>query len=149
MRREFLGQRQKPRIEKQHPVGGVIDDIADLLLEQPRVDGVADRADPGNAVVELEVPISVPGERRDAIADAHAELLECLAELFRAGFEITIGVAVQPVLGRAGDDLGRPTILGGVADQRRDQQRPVHYQPAHGFLRTASLRALDRESTAR
>ncbi len=118
MRRELFGERHESGIEKQHAVRRVIDDVADLVLEQPRIDGVANRADAGDPVIELEMPISVPGERRDAVADAHAEPLERLAEPFGTRFEIAIGVAMQPVLGRAGDDLGRATILGGVPDQR-------------------------------
>ena len=74
MRRQLLHQRQEHRIDEQPGVLGVVDDEGDLLREQARIDGVADRADAGDAVVELEMAVVVPGERRDAIADADVEL---------------------------------------------------------------------------
>ena len=52
---------------------GVVDDVGDLVGEQARIDGVTDRADAGDAVVQLEMAVVVPGERRDALALADAE----------------------------------------------------------------------------
>jgi hypothetical protein len=71
---ELLDERHEGDVEEEQPVLGVIDDIADLLDEEPRVDRVADGADTGDAVVELVVPVGVPGEGRDAVAELDAEL---------------------------------------------------------------------------
>src|SRR5690242_4372480 len=61
MRREPLDQWSEARIEKQQPVRGVIDYVDDLVVEQPRVDRMADRADARDRVIEFEMAKCVPG----------------------------------------------------------------------------------------
>ena len=70
---ELLDQRQEGQVEEQRGVLGVVGDVGDLLGEQARVDGVADRADAGDGVVELEMAVAVPGQRRHPVAGLDAE----------------------------------------------------------------------------
>ena len=70
-------------IEEDRAVFGVIDDEDDLIVEEARVDDVADRAHAGDGVIEFEMPVIVPGERRDAIALRDAEPRQRVGELFR------------------------------------------------------------------
>ena len=69
---ELFQQRHEGQVDEHHAVFGVIDDPADLLGEQPRIDGVVDRADAEDAVPGFQMPPGVPGERRDAVAELDA-----------------------------------------------------------------------------
>lgn len=64
-----LHQRQEAQVEAQDLVLGVIHDPCDLLWMQARVDGVQHPARAADAVVKLEVPIAVPRQRGDAVAE--------------------------------------------------------------------------------
>ena len=68
LRRQLLQQRQEHGVGEQVAILGVVHDVGDLIREQAGIDGVTDGADPGDAVVQLEVPVVVPGERGDALA---------------------------------------------------------------------------------
>ena len=80
-RLQLLDQRHEHRIEEQPAILGVIDDVDDLLFEQPRIDRVADEAGAGHAVVDLEVPEVIPGQRGDAIAGLQPSRASALASL--------------------------------------------------------------------
>ena len=81
----FLDQRQEREVEEDQPVAGMVDDVGELVVEQPRVDRVDDRAHPRYAVVELEVAITIPGERSDAVARSDAQPGQRVGEPARAG----------------------------------------------------------------
>ena len=132
-RRELLHQRQEGEVEEQRRVAGVVGDVGDLLLEQARVDGVADGADAGDGVVELEVAVAVPGEGRHPVARLDAEADERVGEPADALARGAVAVAVQAAFDGLGDDLHIGVDLGRVVDHARHQQRPIHHQPAqHG-----------------
>ena len=84
----------------------MVGDVGDLLGEQPRVDGVADGADAGDGIVELEVAIAVPRERADAIARLHAKAREGSGEAARTAVSGAIRVAVDRAFDGARHDLG-------------------------------------------
>ena len=48
----------KLRIDEQHAVAGVVDDVGDVVRVQPRIDGVADRLHAGVGVVDLQMPVA-------------------------------------------------------------------------------------------
>ncbi len=75
LRRQLLHQRREAQVEEDDLVLGMVDDVAELIGEEARVDGVADGADAGDAEIELVMAVAVPGEGPDAIADADAEPL--------------------------------------------------------------------------
>ncbi len=146
LRRQALDQRQEHRVGEQIAVLGVVDDVGDLVREQARVDRVADGADARDAVVELEVPVIVPGERRDPVALADPELrLQRVGQLPDPAAERGIGDPVRGLVGAAGDHLRLAVIVGRVVEDRRDPERLVHHQAAHGLpprpLRRRPLRA--------
>ncbi len=129
---KLLGHGDEGEIEEEQLILGVIDDVAQLVVEEARVDGVADRAHPRDAEIELEVPVGVPGQRRDAIAEADAVALQRLGEAFGARFEIGVAIAMNAALDGARDDLGVAVIGRRIGHQLRDQQRPVHHHSTHG-----------------
>jgi hypothetical protein len=94
----------------------VVDDVGDLLGEQPRIDGVADGADAGDGVVQLEVAVAVPRQRCDAVAGFHAEIPQGVGETQDALVGVGIAVAVQAVLDRDGNDVGGGMHVGGIVD---------------------------------
>ena len=85
---DLFQQRHEGEVGDQHAVLGVIDDPDDLLGEQPRIDGVIDRADAEDAVPGLQVPPGVPGQRRHPVAELDAVLVEPLRHLQRAGADL-------------------------------------------------------------
>ncbi len=68
-----LDERDEAGFDEQQPVLRVVDDVDDLLVEQPRVDRVADSPDAGDAVIQLEMAVGVPGERADPVGRPDAE----------------------------------------------------------------------------
>ena len=131
--RELLDQRQKRQIEEQRRVLRVVGDVGDLLGEQARVDGVADGADAGDGVVELEVAVAVPGQRRHAVARLDAEADESVGEPADALARLCVAVAVHAALNGLGDHLNVGEDICGEVDHAGNQQRPIHHQPAqHG-----------------
>ncbi len=139
LRRQALDQRQEHRVGEQIAVLGVIDDVGDLVREQAGVDRVADRPDARDAVVELEVPVVVPGERRDPVAEADPEpRLQRIRQLPDPAAQPGVGGPERRLVGGAGDHLGLAVIVGRVVEDRRDPERLVHHQAAHGRLHRRS-----------
>ena len=60
---------------------GVVGDVGDVLGRQARVERVQHRADAGDAEIELEVAVGVPGDGADAVAELDAQTLQRLGEL--------------------------------------------------------------------
>ena len=79
-RRDLLEHRHQRVVDEDDLVLGVVDDVAELLLEQADVERVQHRARAGHAHVDLEVLLRVPHEGRDPIAVLDAQLLQRLAE---------------------------------------------------------------------
>ena len=127
-----LDQLEEGQVEEHVLVLGMIDDVADLLGEQARIDGVTHGAAARGGVVDLEMAEAVPGQRADAIRRPHPERAERVGELARAPVCVPVGVAVDAALDHARDDLGVPVVALGVTDQRRDLQGHVHHQAVHG-----------------
>ena len=128
-RREHLHERQERKVEKNETVVGVIDDVLELVAEEPRVDRVQHRTHARHAVVELEVPVAIPCERPDAFARGNAKPGQCVGEPARAAMGVAVGIAMNRSFDGARHDFRIAVVLVGVADKRRDQQRPLHHQP--------------------
>ena len=129
MRRQALDQRGKARIHKEQAVRGMIDDVNDLLVEEPRVDRVADRTNARDCVIKFEVAKPVPREGRDPVAASDPEPLQCASQLLGPVFCLGIGVAVDSALDGSRDDLRLAMIDSGMFDYRRDQERSLHIKP--------------------
>src|SRR5262249_25594350 len=105
LRPEPLDQRNKARLDKQQPVLRVIDDVDDLIIEQRRIDRMANRADAGDAVIKLEMAIGVPGERADPVARRNAKPQQSFGEAPRTLLGLGIAIAVNGPVNQARDDL--------------------------------------------
>jgi hypothetical protein len=110
----------------------VIDDEDDLIFEQPWVDGVTNETGAGHRVIDLEVPIVVPGECRDPIASLQAQPTQRVGELTGASECIPIGVAVSRIVGSDLNDLPPRMLQLRMARDSADEQRPVHHLSEHG-----------------
>ena len=122
---------RKVEVDEQQDVAGVTEDVEQLLGEQPRIEGVADRAEAGHAEVDLDVTMGVPRERGDAVARADAEGQQRVGETLGAAVDLTIVRAMDRPLDAATDDLLIAEHPRGVADQRGDQQGRVVHEAAH------------------
>ena len=134
-RRQLLDERHEGQVEEQQPVLGVVHDVDDLVLEEPRIDRVVDRADAGDAVPGLEMPPGVPGQRRDAVAEADAVHLQALGEAQGARADLGIIGPVNRTFDRSRHD-GTPGVLRGrVIDDAVDEKGPILHEALHGVLR--------------
>jgi hypothetical protein len=104
-RLQLLEQRHERRVEEQPAILGMIDDVDDLVFEQPRIDRVTDEPGAGHAVVDLEVPEVVPGQRRDAIALLQLQALQSIGELARARERLAERIAVTRMVRGDRNDL--------------------------------------------
>ena len=126
-----LHERQEGEVHEERAVLGVVEHVDELRRVQPRIHGVDDGTQAGDAVVELEVPVGVPRDRRDRVAFPQRQGLERLRELLRPAARVGPRVAADRAFDAARDDLDRAEDRGRVLEQRGDQERPVHHQPAH------------------
>src|SRR3954471_24247985 len=133
---QLLGERDKARIEEQCFILGMIYDIRELVSEQTRIDGVAYCTNTGDRVIGLEVSMIVPGKRGNPIAKADAEPEKGSGQLLSARISLRIGISVESTLSRARHNLGVAVITRRVVNQRLNQQRLIHHQTAHKYLRT-------------
>ena len=127
-----LDQRDEGEVDEQDTVLGMVDDVGDLPVEEPRVDGVDHGTHAGDGEVELVVAVAVPGQGADAIARGYAQALEHAGQPAGAPLGITVGVAMARAFDRVADDLRLAVMPGGEGQQRRDQQRLLLHQAEHG-----------------
>ena len=90
---DLLDQGQEHRIDHDDPVFGMVDDVDQLLGEQARVDGVADRTNPRNTVVNLQMAMVVPRQRCHAVGHADSGIAQRLRQLFGPLVDIAVGMA--------------------------------------------------------
>jgi hypothetical protein len=128
---ELFQQRHEREVGHDHAVLGVIDDPGDLVGKQPRVDGVVDGADAGDAVPGFQVAPGIPGEGRHPVARLDAIAHQALRHLLGPGADIRIGRGVDRPLDRARDDAAPAVIGRRMIDHAMNQQRPVLHQPEH------------------
>ena len=79
----------------------------------------------------LEMAVRIPGERRHAVAERDAGLLQRLGDAARAGMD---GAIVRPAdrpFHGARDDFAVAVIERGMIENFMDQQRPVLHQTQH------------------
>jgi hypothetical protein len=131
---QTLHQRHEGQVDEQHPVLGMVDDVGDLRLEQPRVDGVDYRPHAGNGEVELVMAVAVPGQRPDPVTRTDVQPFEHPGEAAGTPFGVAVGVAMARTLDRVADDLGLAVMPRGEREQRRNQQWLLLHQAQHGSL---------------
>ena len=108
---------QRP-IDEDHLVVGVVDDVGELLGEQPDVERVQHSAGARRGEVQLEVAGGVPRERGDTTVGRDAEVVEHAAELAGPRRPLAVGRPLAPGPGRRDDALVRVVLLGPLEDVR-------------------------------
>ena len=116
-------------------VFGMVGDPGHLVGREARVERVHHAAAAGDAEVQLEVAVAVPGQRGDAVAERQPRRSSACCDPARACRRLAVGGAVNVALDAARDDLGVVVVAGGELDQARDQQRLVLHQAEHRGLR--------------
>ncbi len=119
--RQLLQDRHDRVVDEDDAVLRVVDDIGQLLGEQPDVERVQDRSDAGNGHVQLEVALIVPSERADAIALFDAKPIEHTGEAIDA-------LCHFPVSGAHGATVGERDHLRSGMDRAHAVQRVVQRQ---------------------
>ena len=137
-------QSREGDVEEQHPVFGMVDDVDDLLGEEPRVDGVHHRAGTRHPVIEREVTVAVPGQRGHPVRRLDAQLGQRVGHLLGLVPDLRPGGPPDRPLGQARDDLGVGVTCRGVLDQRGDEQRAVLHQSQHAVRLASTGRASSR-----
>ena len=96
-------QRRKGAVIEQDPILGMVDDVDELVVEQPRIEGVVDRADAGVAAVALHGRTAAQFYSGQADWTAIARLREALPDI--------------PVLGN-GDIFSADDVLFTFSEER-------------------------------
>ena len=106
-------------------------DVTDVVGMEAQIERVQDEAAARNAEVRLEMLVVVPAQRCNAVAALEAQLTQRHGELLRAARHVRIGVAVERLVGQAGDDLLLAEVRLRAAQQGRKRQLEVHHQAVH------------------
>ena len=128
---DLFQDRHEGDVGHHHAVLRMVDDPGDLVREQPRIDGMADRADPHDAVPGFEMAPGVPGDGGDAVAELDAVAIEPLRDFQRARVNFGVIGAMNGTFDRSRDDLLRAVIPRRVLDNPVTKQRPVLHQSKH------------------
>ena len=115
---------------------GVVDDIRQLLGEQPNVERVQHGAHARNSEVCLHMGLVVPHERADAITGLHAQAGQRRSQLIGAGSDLSeraLHVRGIAFLTGERDDLAVGVNLPAVLeDGQQGQLVVVHHRAGHG-----------------
>jgi len=124
-----VNNRLEGRIVTQHTVFGVVDDIFELIVKQPRVHCVQHPAHACDAIPADQMARMVHREARDLVARFEAKRLQRLRHLQRIAADTGPIGAGDAAVGPAGNDFARWCFTGGVIDHRRHPHRPVLHCP--------------------
>ena len=124
------------RVGEDHRVARVIDDVGQILRGEPEVQRVQHGARERGRPVDLEMAVTVPRERRHAVAFFHSEIAEEPGQAHRALGEVGVGVPEE----RASRHPRRQRLLREQAaaplEEMRQRERSIHHQVvqwrAHG-----------------
>ncbi len=112
-------------------------DVADLVLEQPRIDRVQHRAQAWDGEEQLKMAVGVPGQGGHPVPRPHPQIDQRLGQLLAAAAKIGIAITDQIALDRARDDLALAVIGRRMAQYGRGRQRDGLHQS--GDHRAAAL----------
>ena len=118
-------------VDKENAILGVVDDIGHLLFGKARVDRVANRTDAGDGVVKLKMAVTVPSQRRYAVAYIYAKRFERVRQLGHTLKCFNVVGFVNIAFRAHGDDLSGWVHLGGICQDVRDFQRTHHHRTQH------------------
>ena len=145
-RRQFVGDRLQERhegeIDQRHPVFGVVHDPGDLLGEKARIDGVINRASAGDAVPAFEMPVAVPRQRRDPVADLDSVAVKPLGDFQRAFTDGAIVGGVHRPFDSPRDDLLVRELDRGEIDHLVHEEGPFLHPSQHAIPPASLYRRL-------
>ena len=104
----------------------MVGDVGELVVEQPRVDGVEHPAHPDRAVPGGQMVDMVHRQRGDAVAGLHARAprapAPCAARRGRRSGQLVRVIVPSP----QAETISRVAMLAlGMVDQAHDAQRPI------------------------
>ena len=130
-RRQELGEGLSDRpVAEDRLVAGMVDDVGELVCEQPHIERMEDPAAAGNTEVELQMVVGVPAEASDPRVRGNTERIERPTELATPGCPPAVG-ATAGAAGQTGHDLLARRELLGSFQEVRERQRPLLHQPVH------------------
>ncbi len=149
-RRQRVADRGQHRphagVDEDHRVAGVIDDVGQVLRGQPEVQGVEHRAAERDRPVQLQMPVTVPGQRGDAIAPADTEVAQHAAQPQRPRGEVRVGVPEQRLTGPArGQRLAREEAAAAL-EELGEREGIIHHQVVDAARSSVSSQVLRRRA---
>src|SRR5947209_4018475 len=124
-RSKSFDDRGKGAIVEDDTVLGVVDDISQLVIEQPRIKRVENAAHADDAEPRYQVPVVIHCQRCDTFSGPHPESLESLGELPRSSGNLDPVGADSHAVGARRDDLARAVLAFGMVHQPHDAERKV------------------------
>src|SRR6476660_7576474 len=124
-RLQTLDDRRERAIVEEDAVLGMVDDIFELVVEQPWIEGVKNPAHADDPKPCDEVAIMVHGHRRDSVARLYAEPFKSLRQTSRVMRHplpiCPVGRSVRPTA----NDLARSMLALGMVHQAHDTERKI------------------------
>ena len=116
-----LHNRQKTHVKTEHGIFGVIDDPADLIRMQTRIERVQDTTGAADAKVKFQMAVAVPGQGCHPVTELQLQAIKRIGHLARTRCHFLVGVAVDVAFNPARDDFTFAVVALGKLDERRDQ----------------------------
>ena len=104
-----------------------------LVGVQAGIQCVQDAPGAADTEVQLQMAITIPGQRGNTIAEGQIQLVQSICHLARALGYLLVGVTVNVAFNTARNYLGLAMVPVGEFNQRRNQQLLVLHQPEHGY----------------
>ena len=134
---------------EQHLVAGMIDDIADVVGVQARIDRVADRPHARRGIIDLQMSVAVHRQRADPVAGLDAQGLQRPHQPAGPALRVGPGVPVNVALDILGDDFRCPMVPRRMLQHGGDHQRLRLHQSEHGSPPSGSFPCGGAECAAR
>ena len=127
-RLEAVDQFGEVGFEEEDAAARMVDREGDLLVAEAGVGSVEDRADTGDGIEEFEMPVRVPGQRRNTVAAFDSQFRQRLRRLPRAPFAARPVIAPQRFADELRDNLPPAMRACGVGQDRTDLQGGILHQ---------------------
>ena len=128
---DLFQERHEGDIRHHDAVFRMVDDPGDLVGEQARIDGMADRADAHDAVPGFKMAPGIPRDGGDAVAELDAVAIEPLRHLQCAIADFGVIGPMNRAFDRSRYDFLRSMNGRRVLDNPVTKQRPVLHQSPH------------------
>src|SRR5215469_14008011 len=106
LRRNALDEWNEGRVEKKQAIGRMANNVQDLIIEQPRVDCVADSTNARGPIIQLEMAKGIPGQGAYPVAGLDPKSQQRAGQPLRPALSLGIGIAVDRSFEGLRYDLG-------------------------------------------